>query len=156
MALFTIDKIGRKKLLLIGSWGSAIPLALCGYIAWTRNLTELFPWSVAFFILFFSFSQGAVIWVYISEVFPNKVRSKGQALGSFTHWGLCAIAAQVYPPIVASSSIGLAVPFLFGCTMMILQFFVVWFFFVETKGIPLEQLEIQLGVKKKSTTKIAL
>jgi sugar porter (SP) family MFS transporter len=147
-ALLTIDKIGRKKLLLIGSWGAAIPLALCAYIAWTRNLIELFPWSVAFFILFFSFSQGAVIWVYISEVFPNRVRSKGQALGSFTHWGLCAIAALVYPPIIASSSVGLAIPFLFGSIMMIVQFFVVWFFFLETKGIALEQLEVQLGVKK--------
>ena len=149
IALMTIDKIGRKKLLLIGSWGAAIPLALCGYIAWTRNLIELFPWSVATFILFFSFSQGAVIWVYISEVFPNKVRSKGQALGSFTHWGLCAIAALTYPPIVASSSVGLAIPFLFGCSMMVLQFFVVWLFFVETKGVALEELEIKLGTKRK-------
>jgi len=147
-ALLVIDKIGRKKLLLIGSWGCAIPLALCAYIAWTRNLTELFPWSIAAFILFFSFSQGAVIWVYISEVFPNKVRSKGQSLGSFTHWGLCAIAAQVYPPIVAFSKIGLAIPFIFGGIMMILQFFVVWFFYVETKGVPLEQLEAKLGVSK--------
>ena len=148
IALLSIDKIGRKNLLLIGSWGCAIPLAVCGYIAWTRNLIEVFPWSVALFILFFSFSQGAVIWVYISEVFPNKVRSKGQALGSFTHWGLCAIAALVYPAIVASSAVGLAIPFLFGCAMMILQFFVVRFYFIETKGVPLEQLEVQLGIKE--------
>ncbi len=148
VALLTIDKMGRKKLLLIGSWGCAIPLAMCGYIAWTRNLIELFPWSVALFILFFSFSQGAVIWVYISEVFPNKVRSKGQALGSFTHWGLCAVAATIYPVIIASSAVGLAIPFLFGSTMMVIQFFVVWFFFIETKGVPLEQLELQLGVKQ--------
>ena len=147
VALLIIDKIGRKKLLLIGSWGSAIPLALCAYIAWTRNLTELFPWSVATFILFFSFSQGAVIWVYISEVFPNKVRSKGQSLGSFTHWGLAAIAAQVYPVIISIPKVGLAIPFIFGGVMMIVQFFVVWFFFVETKGVPLEQLEIKLRVK---------
>jgi len=145
VALLTIDKMGRKKLLLIGSWGSAIPLALCGYIAWTRTFIELFPWSLALFILFFSFSQGAVIWVYISEVFPNKVRNKGLALGSFTHWGLCAIAALVYPPIVAGSSIGLAIPFLFGCGMMIIQFFVVSLFFVETKGVPLEKLERELA-----------
>ena len=137
----TIDKIGRKKLLLIGSWGSAIPLAMCAYIAWTRTFIELFPWSVALFILFFSFSQGAVIWVYISEVFPNKVRSKGLALGSFTHWALCAIAATVYPPIIASASYGLAIPFLFGAVMMVVQFFVVLFFFMETKGVALEQLE---------------
>jgi sugar porter (SP) family MFS transporter len=148
IALLIIDKIGRKKLLLIGSWGSAIPLALCAYIAWTRNLTELFPWSIASFILFFSFSQGAVIWVYISEVFPTKVRSKGQSLGSFTHWSLAAVVAQAYPVIVSIPKIGLAIPFIFGGIMMIIQFFVVWFFFVETKGVPLEQLEIQLRVKK--------
>jgi len=147
VALLTIDKIGRKTLLLIGSWGSAAPLALCAYIAWTRNLTELFPWSIAFFILFFSFSQGAVIWVYISEVFPNKVRSKGQSLGSFTHWSLAAIAAQVYPVIVSIPKVGLSIPFIFGAVMMIIQFFVVWFFFIETKGVPLEQLEVKLGIK---------
>lgn len=148
IALVTIDKIGRKKLLLIGSWGAAIPLALCAYIAWTRNLTELFPWGIATFILFFSFSQGAVIWVYISEVFPNKVRSKGQSLGSFTHWGLAAIAAQVYPVIVAIPKIGLSIPFIFGAVMMIVQFFVVWFWFIETKGVPLEQLEVKMGIIK--------
>ncbi len=149
VALFTIDKIGRKKLLLIGSWGTAIPLVLCAYIAWSRNLTELFPWSIAIFVLFFSYSQGAVIWVYISEVFPNKVRSKGLSLGSFTHWALAAVAAQVYPVIVAIPKIGLSIPFLFGAFMMVVQFFVVWFFFVETKGIPLEQLESKLGVRGK-------
>ena len=149
IALLTIDRIGRKKLLLIGSWGAAIPLALCAYIAWTRNLTELFPWGIATFILFFSYSQGAVIWVYISEVFPNKVRSKGLSLGSFTHWALAAIAAQVYPVIVAIPKIGLSIPFIIGAVMMVVQFFVVWFFFVETKGVPLEQLEEKLGVKPK-------
>lgn len=147
IALLTIDKMGRKKLLLIGSWGAAVPLALCAYIAWTRNLIELFPWSIATFILFFSYSQGTVIWVYISEVFPNKVRSKGQSLGSFTHWSLAAIAAQLYPVIVAIPKVGLAIPFIIGAIMMVVQFFVVWFYFVETKGIPLEQLEVTLGVK---------
>ena len=145
IAFFTIDKMGRKKLLLIGSWGTAIPLLMAAYIAWTRELIELFPWSIALFILFFSFSQGAVIWPYISEVFPNKVRSKGIALGSFTHWGLCAAAATVYPPIIASGSHGLAIPFLFGATMMLAQFFVVLFFFIETKGVSLEEMEGHLS-----------
>ena len=149
VALLTIDKIGSKKLLLIGSWGAAIPLALCAYIAWSRNFIELFPWSIATFILFFSYSQGAVIWVYISEVFPNKVRSKGLSLGSFTHWALAAIAAQVYPVIVAIPTIGLSIPFVVGAIMMVVQFFVVWFWFVETKGVPLEQLEEKLGVTSK-------
>ena len=144
IALCIIDKVGRKTLLLIGSWGSAIPLALCAYIVWTRTMIELFPWSLAVFILFFSLSQGAVIWVYISEVFPNRVRSKGQSLGSFTHWSLCAIAAQVYPPLVVMIKNGLAIPFIFGCLMMIVQFFVVKYYFVETKNISLEDLEAKL------------
>ncbi|MEZ5103484.1 MAG: sugar porter family MFS transporter [Draconibacterium sp.] len=146
IALFTIDKIGRKTLLLIGSWGSAIPLILAAYIAWTRNLTELFPWSLAVFILFFSFSQGSVIWVYISEIFPNKVRSKGQSLGSFTHWGLAAIVSQLYPVIVSIPKVGLATPFLIGGAMMIIQFFIVLFFFIETKGVPLEHMESKLRI----------
>lgn len=146
LALLIIDRIGRKKLLLIGSIGAAIPLAICAYIAWSRNFIELFPWSIATFILFFSFSQGAVIWVYISEVFPNKVRSKGLSLGSFTHWALAAIAAQIYPVIISVPKIGLSIPFLFGAVMMVLQFFVVRYWFVETKGVPLEQLEEKLGV----------
>lgn len=102
--------------------------------------------ATLFFIMLFTIPRSPR-WLMSIEVFPNKVRSKGQALGSFTHWGLCAIAALVYPPIIAISNIGLAIPFLFGCAMMILQFFVVWFFFIETKGVPLEQLELQLGVK---------
>jgi SP family arabinose:H+ symporter-like MFS transporter len=146
VAMGTIDKFGRKQLLLIGSWGAAIPLILCAYIAYTRTYIELFPWSIATFILFFSYSQGAVIWVYISEVFPNKVRSKGLALGSFTHWALAAVAAQIYPVIVAVPSIGLSIPFLFGAIMLVVQFFVVRRYFVETKGVPLEHLEEKLGI----------
>jgi hypothetical protein len=84
--------------------------------------------------------------VYISEVFPNRVRAKGQSLGSFTHWGLCAIAAQIYPPIVTMGEGGLAIPFGFGCVMMIFQFFVVWFFFIETKGVSLDDMEKKLRI----------
>lgn len=151
VAMLMIDRIGRKTLLLIGSWGAAIPLLLCAYIVWTRTLIEVFPWSLAAFILFFSFSQGAVIWVYVSEVFPNRVRAKGQALGSFTHWFLCAVAAQVYPVIVGLSDNGLGIPFAFGGAMMILQFFVVWFFFIETKGVSLEGMEKRLRIAKGTT-----
>jgi len=70
-------------------------------------------------------------------------------LGSFTHWGLAAIAAQVYPVIVAIPKIGLSIPFIFGAVMMIVQFFVVWLWFIETKGVPLEQLEAKMGIKDK-------
>lgn len=144
VSIFIIDRFGRKTMLLIGSWGAAIPLGICAYISWTRNWIELFPWALATFILFFSFSQGAVIWVYISEIFPNAVRAKGQALGSFTHWGLCAVAAQIYPSVAACMKNGIAIPFAFGALMMILQFFAVRYFFVETKGVPLEEIERQL------------
>ena len=154
IALFIIDRFGRKTMLLIGSWGTALPLLLAAYIAARHELVELFPLALAVFIIFFSFSQGAVIWVYISEVFPNAVRSKGQALGSFTHWGLCAVAAQVYPMIVSFTSgevtpgayPRLAIPFLFGACAMIAQFFIVKRFFIETKGVPLEEVEKKLGL----------
>jgi sugar porter (SP) family MFS transporter len=148
IAFFLIDKLGRKTLLLIGSWGTAIPLALCAYIAWTHNLAELFPWSLSIYILFFSFSQGAVVWVYISEVFPNRVRAQGQALGSFTVWTSNTLAIQLYPVIVGISKNGLAIPFIFGSIIMIIQFFVVLFFFIETKGVPLEEMEKKLGMKE--------
>ena len=154
IALFIIDRFGRKTMLLIGSWGTAIPLLLAAYIAAKHELVELFPVALSVFIIFFSFSQGAVIWVYVSEIFPNAVRSKGQALGSFTHWGLCAIAAQVYPMIVSFTAgevtpgayPRLAIPFLFGACAMIVQFFVVKRFFIETKGVPLEEVEKKLGL----------
>ena len=154
IALFIIDRFGRKTMLLIGSWGTALPLLLAAYIEAKHELVELFPVALSIFIIFFSFSQGAVIWVYVSEIFPNAVRSKGQALGSFTHWGLCAIAAQVYPMIVSFTAgevtpgayPRLAIPFLFGACAMIVQFFVVKRFFIETKGVPLEEVEKKLGL----------
>jgi hypothetical protein len=93
------------------------------------------------YIAFFGFSQGAVIWVYISEVFPNSVRSKGQALGSFTHWIMAAIVSWVFP-VMAEKSGGY--PFLFFAAMMLLQFFVVKFMYVETKGKSLEALQKEI------------
>jgi MFS family permease len=144
VALFTIDRFGRTAMLKVGSWGSAVPLALCAYIAWTRTLIEWFPWSLAAFIFFFSFSQGAVVWVYISEVFPNRVRAKGQSLGSFTVWIACALTAQIYPVIVEVGTCGLAIPFAIGCIIMVIQFFIVKYFFIETKGISLEAMEKKL------------
>ena len=154
VSLFVIDKFGRKTMLLIGSWGAGLPLLLAAYIGATHKLVELFPCAIVLFIIFFSFSQGAVIWVYVSEVFPNLVRAKGQALGSFTHWGLCAVAAQLYPMIVGfkpgdvvpGAYPRLAIPFLFGGIAMIVQYFVVKKWFIETKGVPLEEIEKKLHI----------
>jgi MFS transporter, SP family, arabinose:H+ symporter len=98
-------------------------------------------WLLATYIGFFAVSQGAVIWVYIAEVFPTKVRSKGQSLGSGSHWVMNAIIAAVFP-IVARTSGG--APFLFFAVMMVVQFFVVLFIYPETKGATLEQLQQRL------------
>jgi hypothetical protein len=86
-------------------------------------------------------SQGAVIWVFISEVFPNLVRSKGQSLGTSAHWIMNAIVSGVFPAVAARSS---AYPFLFFSAMMAVQFFVVWTLYPETKQLTLEQLQEQL------------
>jgi hypothetical protein len=92
-------------------------------------------------MVFFSFGQGAVIWVYISEVFPNAVRGKGQTLGSFTHWYMAAAVSWMFPMFARSAGeSGAGAPFVFFAGMMVLQFFVVWKFFPETKGIALEDM----------------
>ena len=90
------------------------------------------------FIAFFSFSQGAVIWVYISEVFPTTVRAQGQSLGTFTHWFLNAIVSWSFPMVAAVSK---GAPFVFFAGMMALQFFVVLFIYPETKNISLEDMQ---------------
>jgi hypothetical protein len=94
--------------------------------------------------MFFAFSTGAVIWVLIAEVFPNKVRGKGQSLGSFTHWFFAALITFLFPLIEKSSQVGVGHVFMFFSIMMIIQIIVVWKYFPETKGIPLEEMESKL------------
>src|SRR5881392_964264 len=131
-----IDRFGRKKLLLTGAAGTGICLAGVAGIFATGQHSEYLVWLLVGFIAFFAFSQGAVIWVYISEVFPNLVRAKGQSLGSFTHWIMNALISAVFPMLAAASR---PAPFVFFSAMMILQFFVVLLFYPETKGITLEE-----------------
>jgi hypothetical protein len=100
-------------------------------------------WLLVGFIAFFGFSQGAVIWVYIGEVFPNQVRAKGQSLGSFSHWFMNGAISLVFPVIAHSSG---AYPFVFFSAMMVLQFFVVGAFYPETKGVSLEEMQHKLGI----------
>jgi hypothetical protein len=95
-------------------------------------------WLLIGYIAFFAVSQGAVIWVYISEVFPNVVRAKGQSLGSSTHWVMNALISGIFPHMAARSG---AYPFIFFCVMMIAQFFVVLLVYPETKGITLEDMQ---------------
>ena len=141
IAMSIIDKVGRKTLLLVGSVGTAICMAGVSVIFFTNSYQYFLVYLLVGYIAFFGFSQGAVIWVYISEVFPNSVRSKGQALGSFTHWVMAAIVSWSFPVLAAHSG---GIPFVFFGVMMIVQFFVVFFFYPETKGKSLEQLQKDL------------
>ena len=144
LAMSVIDKLGRKTLLLIGSVGTALCLAGVARVFWTRQHQEYLLWFLIAYIAFFAISQGAVIWVYISEVFPNRVRAKGQALGSSSHWVMNAIIAYTFPQLAKSSG---AYPFVFFSAMMVLQFFVVLFFYPETKRVSLEQMQQRLGIE---------
>ena len=145
LAMSVIDRIGRKTLLLIGSLGTMLCLAGVSTVFATQRYEQLLVWLLIGYIAFFAVSQGAVIWVYISEVFPNVVRAKGQSLGSFTHWAMNALISGVFPLLAARSG---AYPFMFFCVMMIAQFFVVLFIYPETKGITLEDMQKRLeGVR---------
>ena len=142
LAMSIIDRVGRKKLLLTGAVGTALCLGGVAVIFASGRHEELLVWLLIGFIAFFAFSQGAVIWVYISEVFPNLVRAKGQSLGSATHWIMNALISAVFPLMAAVSR---PAPFVFFAAMMALQFFVVLFFFPETKGITLEDMQKSMG-----------
>jgi SP family arabinose:H+ symporter-like MFS transporter len=142
IAMSVIDKIGRKTLLLVGSVGTAICLAGVSVIFFTHSHESLLVWLLVGYIAFFAFSQGAVIWVYLSEVFPNSVRAKGQSLGTFTHWLMNALISGIFPLMAATSG---AYPFVFFSVMMVLQFFVVLFVYPETKGLTLEEMQKELA-----------
>ncbi|MBK7750681.1 MAG: sugar porter family MFS transporter [Candidatus Obscuribacter sp.] len=143
IAMAVIDKLGRKQLLLIGSVGMSICLAGVAVIMQMHKNMESLVWFLVAYIGFFAFSQGAVIWVYISEIFPTQVRAKGQSLGCSTHWIMNALISGTFPMLAAQSG---SMPFYFFALMMVAQFLVVLFIFPETKGITLEQMEKRLGM----------
>ena len=143
LAMSVIDRLGRKKLLLIGSVGTAACLGGVATIFLTGRHQNLLVWLLIGYIAFFAFSQGAVIWVYLSEVFPNRVRAKGQSLGSFAHWFMNAAISGVFPLMAAKSG---GYPFVFFSFMMVIQFVVVLFFYPETKGVSLEEMQKKLGI----------
>jgi len=125
-------------LLLIGAAGTAVCLAGVTAIFATGSGERILVWLLIGFIGFFAFSQGAVIWVYLSEVFPNLVRAKGQSLGSFTHWIMNALIAQTFPLVAHLSR---PAPFAVFAAMTVVQFFVVLTAFPETAGITLEDMQ---------------
>lgn len=142
IAMSVIDRIGRKTLLLVGAVGTALCLSGVATIFLTNQHQSLLVWLLIAYIAFFGFSQGAVIWVYLAEVFPNNVRAKGQSLGSFTHWIMNALISGAFPLLAARSG---GYPFVFFAVMMVLQFFVVLFVYPETKGITLEEMQKKLA-----------
>lgn len=141
IAMSIIDKVGRKKLLLVGAVGTALCLAGVSAIFAIHQHENLLVWLLIGYIAFFAASQGAVIWVYLGEVFPNLVRAKGQSVGTFTHWAMNAVISLIFPHMAARSG---AYPFMFFCFMMVVQFFVVLFIYPETKGITLEDMQKKL------------
>lgn len=147
LAISVIDKYGRKTLLLVGSFGMVLSL---GLVAWAFYTQHFGGYAIMFylvaFIAFFAFSQGAVIWVFMSEIFPNKVREKGQALGSFTHWIMAAIISWTFPILAESSTNGGFYSFLLFAFMMFLHGIFVWKVLPETKGKSLEGIQQELHI----------
>jgi MFS transporter, SP family, xylose:H+ symportor len=170
LALMIIDHFGRRKLMLVGSIGYILSL---GSVAWAfytyadafrvaaqaiENHTEIpadvlattgvggfvVMASLLVFVASHAFGQGAVIWVFISEIFPNRIRARGQALGSFTHWFMDAIICWTFPIIAAKSG---GNTFAFYGLMMVLQLFWVVWIMPETKGVPLEEIQKKLGIE---------
>lgn len=137
LALTVIDRIGRKTLLLIGSVGLTAALAGVAVIFGGGAPQSWLLYLLIGFIAFFAFSQGAVIWVYISEIFPTDVRARGQSLGSSVHWSMDAIIAFGFPLMAAHAR---ALPFWLFAGMMALQFVAVLAFFPETKRRSLEAI----------------
>ena len=142
VGMSVIDKLGRKTLLLIGAAGTATCLAGVAWIFSSNTHQSMLVWILVTYIGFFALSQGAVIWVYIGEVFPTSVRSKGQGIGSASHWFMNAAIAETFPVVV--HSVSTATPFIFFSIMTAIQFFTVLFTYPETKGQTLEALQRKL------------
>ncbi len=140
LAINFIDKIGRRTLMLIGSIGLIVTLGLVSRTFYTEDFSGFgITVYLMIYIAFFAFSQGAVIWVFISEIFPNNIRAKGQTLGSFTHWMMAAIITFLFP--ILAEKLGGGSTFLFFSIMMVLQLLFVVKIMPETKGKSLEQIE---------------
>lgn len=142
VALTLIDRFGRRTLMAVGSLGLIATLSLVSY-AFATGASGWVSGLLFVYIAFFALSQGAVIWVFISEIFPNQVRAAGQALGSFTHWLLAALIANAFP--LVARRLGGSLVFGVFAGMMVLQLLYVWRLMPETRGVSLEELEARLA-----------
>jgi sugar porter (SP) family MFS transporter len=149
VGLWLIDRLGRRTLLYIGSFGYIASLGLTGWAFFTQHYA-IVPVCIFAFIAAHAVGQGAVIWVFISEIFPNRHRAEGQALGSGTHWVFAALLTTLFPKMVELSGAN-STPsragfiFLFFCLMMVLQLIWVKLMVPETKGRSLEEIQKDLG-----------
>jgi sugar porter (SP) family MFS transporter len=143
VGLWMIDRLGRRTLLYIGSFGYIASLGLTAWAFFTLHYS-IVPACIFAFIAAHAVGQGAVIWVFISEIFPNRHRAGGQALGSFTHWMFAALLTTFFPKMVSAFAPGYV--FLFFCGMMVLQLIWVKTMVPETKGVPLEEMQQKLGL----------
>ena len=144
VGLWLIDRLGRRTLLFIGSLGYILSLGMTSWAFFTGHLS-IVPACIFGFIAAHAIGQGAVIWVFIAEIFPNRHRAEGQALGSFTHWVFAALLTSFFPKMVTAFAPGYV--FLFFCAMMVLQLVWVKTMVHETKGVPLEQIQKRLGIE---------
>src|SRR5450631_2457209 len=144
VGLWLIDRLGRRTLLYIGSFGYITSLGLVAWAFFSGHLS-IVPVCIFAFIAAHAIGQGAVIWVFISEIFPNRHRAEGQTLGSFTHWIFAALLTTFFPRMVVSFPPGYVFSFFAG--MMVLQLIWVKTMVPETKGVPLEQIQRQLGIE---------
>ncbi len=143
VGLSLIDRLGRRTLLYIGSFGYIASLGLTAWAFFTGHYS-IVPGCIFAFIAAHAVGQGSVIWVFIAEIFPNRHRAEGQALGSFTHWACAALLTTLFPKVVSVFPPGYV--FLFFCGMMVMQLVWVKFMVPETKGISLEQMQHKLGI----------
>ncbi len=149
LGLLLIDRFGRRFLMYIGSFGYIISLSAIAYAFFTQTFTGLtIPILIFVFIASHAIGQGAVIWVFISEIFPNNVRSFGNSLGSSTHWIFAALIAGNF--VYIESLFGGGPIFAFFALMMVLQLLFVWKLMPETKNITLEEMEVKLGISSEA------
>jgi MFS transporter, SP family, arabinose:H+ symporter len=140
VGLSLIDRLGRRVLMYIGSIGYIISLGLISFAFYHQSYGGM-PIYVFSFIAAHAIGQGAVIWVFVGEIFPNEVRASGQSFGCLTHWVFAAVIANVFPIFATSNPWGI---FLFFTCMMVLQLLYVMFMMPETKGVALEDMDVRM------------
>ena len=139
LGISLIDHFGRRILMMVGSVGLILTLILVSQAFFTHKMGMYVPFYLFAYIAFFAFSQGAVLWVFISEIFPNEVRANGQALGSFTHWLMASFITFTFPYF--AETFGGGIVFAFFASMMVLQLLFAWKLMPETKGKSLENMD---------------